>query len=66
LPRRSRSKASEDRNEIIERLDKVILLLQDLFILEGVKMKMNKEGLRKILEIDKKRINRISKLARET
>jgi len=66
LPRRSRSKASEDRNEIIERLDKVILLLQDLFILEGVKMNMNKEGLRKILEIDKKRINRISKLARET
>lgn len=66
MPRRSRSKASEDRNEIIERLDKVILLLQDLFILEGVKMKMNKEGLRKILEIDKKRINRISKLARET
>lgn len=45
-----------------DRLDKVIALLQDLIILEGVKEGVNKEDLRGVVGVDKARVNRISKL----
>lgn len=48
-------------NKIFEKLDVIIGLLQDLFILEGVKAGIKKEEVRRILRIDKRRVTRISK-----
>lgn len=64
MPKKPGSRERKDRDEVVEKLNVVIHLLQDLFILEGVKLKMDKEGLRKVLGIDKKRIGRISKLVK--
>lgn len=47
--------------KILENLNVVIALLQDLFILEGVKAGIKKEEVRRILRIDKHRVTRISK-----
>jgi hypothetical protein len=47
--------------KILARLDRVITLLEDLFILEAARIGMNKEPLREILRIDKRRIGRIAK-----
>jgi hypothetical protein len=63
MPENGRQGHSE---KVIERLDKIISLMQDLFILEGILANADKDGLRKILAIDKKRINRISKLIKKT
>jgi hypothetical protein len=54
-------KIVEPNDKLNEKMDMIIHILQDLFILESVKIGMNKEELRKILGIDKKRIGRISK-----
>ena len=53
-----------NNNDHGKKLDEIKNLLEDLFILEACKIKSNKEDLRKILKIDKKRINRISKLVK--
>jgi hypothetical protein len=42
-------------------MERVVVLLEDLFILEACAVGMNKESLRQILRIDKKRIGRIAK-----
>ena len=47
--------------KIMAKLDRVITLLEDLFILEAARIGMNKEPLREILRIDKRRIGRIAK-----
>jgi hypothetical protein len=53
---------SDDRDDkVFEQLQRVTVLLEDLFILHGCQMGMNKEALRSILAIDKKRIGRIGK-----
>ncbi len=56
---------ARDDDQVIEKLDIVIRLLQDLFILEGLKAGVHTEDLRRILRVDKKRINRISKHVKE-
>lgn len=42
------------------RLDDLLIAIQDLFILEGLRAGMNVEDVRKILRIDKLRVNKIS------
>jgi len=54
-------KTTEGNDVLSNKLDVVIRLLEDLFILESTKAGMKKEDLRKILAIDKNRIGRISK-----
>lgn len=44
-----------------DKMDEVLELLENLFILESIKAKIPSEEIRKILRIDKKRINAISK-----
>lgn len=56
---------AQDDDEVVEKLDTVIRLLQDLFILEGIRAGVRTEDLRRILRVDKKRINRISKHVKE-
>jgi len=60
--------ASEDAQnaEVVQRLNIVIYLLQDLFILEASKAGMNKEALRGLLRIDKRRVGRIAKHLKTT
>ena len=48
-------------DKILARLDRIVTLLEDLFILQASQMRMNKEPLREILRIDKRRIGRIAK-----
>jgi len=48
-------------DKVLAKLDRIITLLEDLFILEASHMGMKKEPLREILRIDKKRIGRIAK-----
>lgn len=52
-------------HKILERLDAIAEVLQNIFILEALDAKMPVEKIRKILGIDKKRINRISKHVKE-
>lgn len=47
--------------KILGKLDRIIGLLEDLFILEAAHIGMNKEPLRQILRIDKRRIGKIAK-----
>jgi hypothetical protein len=51
----------KNEEKVLERLDRVISLLEDLFILEASRIGMNKAPLREILRIDKRRIGRIAK-----
>ena len=54
---------SQDKSkDIVLGIEKLIRLLQDLFILEGIKADVDKEQLRRLLAIDKTRINNVSKL----
>jgi len=48
-------------DKILLKLDRVIALLEDLFILHAARSGMNKAPLRDILRIDKRRIGRIAK-----
>lgn len=50
---------------MLRRLDRIITLLEDLFILEGCRTGARKEPLREILRIDKRRIGRIAKHVKE-
>lgn len=54
-------KPSKNIDPVIKRLDTLIILLQDIFILEGARLGIRKEDLRKILALDRRRISRISK-----
>lgn len=56
----ARSRGQSD--PIADRLDMVIELLQDLFILEGVKEGVNKKHLGKVVGVRQARISKISKL----
>ena len=46
-------------------LEEVVRLLEDLFILQGLQAGIRNDDLRAILAIDKRRINRISKLVKD-
>lgn len=48
-------------DKVLLKLDRVIALLEDLFILQAARNGVNKAPLRDILRIDKKRIGRIAK-----
>ena len=48
-------------DKLLAKFDRLITLLEDLFILEAARIGMNKEALRQVLRIDKKRIGRIAK-----
>jgi hypothetical protein len=50
---------TDDR--VLLKLDRVIALLEDLFILQAARNGVNQAPLRDILRIDKKRIGRIAK-----
>lgn len=52
---------NDKQDKIIDKLDEILEVIQNLFILEAAKGKMPVEEIRKILHIDKKRIGRISK-----
>ena len=52
-------------DELAGKLDSLVRLLQDIFILEAKKIDVNNEDLRKLLKIDKKRVNKISKLVKK-
>ena len=47
--------------ETIARLDRMIQLLEDLFILQGSVAQMKRKELRTLVGLDMKRVNRISK-----
>jgi hypothetical protein len=47
--------------QVLVKLDRVISLLEDLFILEAARIGVNQAPLREILRIDKRRIGRIAK-----
>jgi hypothetical protein len=46
---------------ISRRLDRIIQLLEDLFILQGSLAQMKRKELRTVVGLDMKRVNRISK-----
>ena len=48
-----------------QQLDKIVVLLQDILILEAMKANGNKEEIRKVLSVGKERINRISNLLKQ-
>lgn len=52
---------SQKDQRVLEKLDTIIRLLEDLFILEASKAELPKEDIRKILKINKNRIGVISK-----
>lgn len=47
-----------------EKLDRIIELLEDLFILQASIARMKRQELRSVVGLDMKRVNRISKLLR--
>ena len=49
-------------HEILSKLDAIILLLQDLFIIQGLDSNFDREGLREVLGVKRDRVSRISKL----
>jgi hypothetical protein len=50
------------KSEPIDKKDQIFTVIQDLFILEGLKAGMKVSDIRKILRIDKRRITNISKV----
>lgn len=58
--------AKKSADPVAARLDKVIKLLQDLVILEGVKEGVNVNDLRGVVGVDQARVYRISKLLSDT
>jgi hypothetical protein len=54
------SKGSET-DVVAQRLDRVIEILEDLFILQGSVARMKRHELRGVVGLDIKRVNRISK-----
>jgi hypothetical protein len=55
----------ELNSKILKRLDSITLLLENLFILEASKAKINKQEIRKILGIAMERVNQISKFIKD-
>ncbi|GEM_PF-5877938 len=58
-----RKKANTDRST--DKMEQMITVLQDLFILEGLKAGMNVEDIRKTLKINKWRVSNISKCMKQ-
>ncbi len=52
---------STEGKAISERLDRMIQLLEDLFILQGSLAQMKRKELRSVVGLDMKRVSRISK-----
>ncbi|MBI5530508.1 MAG: hypothetical protein HY918_03330 [Candidatus Doudnabacteria bacterium] len=50
-----------NEEQISEKLDQLLEVIQNLFILEAVKAKMPVGEIRNILKIDKRRIGKVSK-----
>lgn len=55
------SAKNQDSKKNSEKLNAILEILRELFILEAAKAGVPKEEIRKILSIDKKRIGRVSK-----
>lgn len=55
------AKQARDDYEMSAKLDTIIRLLEDLFILEASKANMRREELRRIARVDMNRVSRISK-----
>jgi len=55
------AKGKTSRDPVADKLDNVLPILQDLFILEGLRAGMTVGDIRKILHIDKQRVTNISK-----
>lgn len=47
------------------RLDEIVRLLKDLLILQGLKSKMSLNEIRDLVQVDKRRVNKISKILRK-
>lgn len=47
------------------RLDEIVRLLKDLLILQGLKSKMSLDEIRDLVQVDKRRVNKISKIVRK-
>ncbi len=52
---------SKDEKTVTEKLDAIIRLLEDLFILHATQAKLGRENIRAVLKITPNRISRISK-----
>ncbi|HLY62563.1 MAG TPA: hypothetical protein VKV95_17615 [Terriglobia bacterium] len=50
-----------DQDSVGRKLDKIVQLLEDIFILQASSVNMKRQELRKVLGVDMKRVNRISK-----
>ena len=55
----------DSTGEVSKKLDEIARLLEDLLILEGFKMKLSLESIRAVAGVDKKRVNRISKMMKK-
>ena len=56
---------NQDSTEMAERLDEIKQLLEDLLILQLLKMKATSRDVRALLRVDIRRINRISRLIKK-
>jgi len=52
-------------NELAKKLDRLTELVENLLILEGVKMGADKQRLRKLVSVDMNRVTRVSGLLKE-
>jgi len=50
-----------EQNIVADKLDRIIQLLEDIFILQASAAKMKRQELRSVVGLDIKRVNRISK-----
>ena len=58
------AKKSTVSDPVIQKLDAILVVLQDLLILEGAKAGIGKEELRRILSVDSNRVSKIKKHVR--
>ena len=58
-------KEKDNDSSVIERLDTIIRLLEDLFILEATRAKIGRENIREVLGVRTTRISRIYKSLKE-
>jgi hypothetical protein len=54
-------KKTSEQDAVTRKLDRIIQLLEDMFILQASSAKMKRQELRSVVGLDMKRVNRISK-----
>ena len=54
-------KKTSEPDPVTRKLDRIIQLLEDIFILQASAANMNRQELRSVVGLDMKRVNRISK-----